>query len=191
MNTSDVQWHLHKIGWPIAVDGSFGPQTKAAVTEFQSGWAFADLLVDGVAGPATQEQLRRCLGMGGAAGRHFAFREFASKGNGWIKVRRVHVRRLDVLRDLFGPIAVTSGYRDPVHNRRVGGATNSQHLYGNGTDCRFISGAPSLAAVKGRQLFAGIGVVRATGRVLHVDSRDLGPNTTGGTPAAPTVWYYA
>lgn len=42
---------------------------------------------------------------------------------------------LDGLRDFLGePIHVTSWYRDPLTNRLVGGAVNSQHMQGNAVD---------------------------------------------------------
>lgn len=34
------------------------------------------------------------------------------------------------------PIAVLSAYRSPAHNRKVGGAKNSQHLHGRALDLR-------------------------------------------------------
>ncbi len=37
MNTKDVQQHLKEIGFPIAVDGAWGPSTETAVTRFQRG----------------------------------------------------------------------------------------------------------------------------------------------------------
>jgi uncharacterized protein YcbK (DUF882 family) len=43
--------------------------------------------------------------------------------------------KLDQLRELVGePIHVTCMYRCPAHNRAVGGATNSRHLYGEAAD---------------------------------------------------------
>lgn len=189
MNTREVQQALKDIGWPITVDGSFGSQTHEAVKEFQNGWAPWDLLVDGMAGPQTHNALRASLAYGGACGAGFYFREFASKGNGWIKIQREHVRALEVYRQRYGPVTILSGYRDPVHNRAVGGKPNSQHLYGNANDI----GNPkaSLSAVRNLKVFSGIGIKKSTGLVLHVDSRHLGPNTTGGTPSSPTVWFYA
>lgn len=42
---------------------------------------------------------------------------------------------LQPARDLLGKaINITSGYRSAEHNRAVGGASNSQHIYGNAVD---------------------------------------------------------
>lgn len=45
-------------------------------------------------------------------------------------------KELDKVRAMCGgrPITVTSWYRDPISNRRVGGVSNSQHLLGWGVD---------------------------------------------------------
>jgi peptidoglycan hydrolase-like protein with peptidoglycan-binding domain len=49
-----VQIALVALGYPIAVDGTYGPRTEAAVRDFQ---AANDLEVDGIAGPDTQSAL--------------------------------------------------------------------------------------------------------------------------------------
>jgi len=180
VNVREIQQALRTIGWPVSVDGQAGPQTKSAVWDFQSGFAFRPLAIDGQAGPQTQEALRECLDKGGKCSAYFAFREFKSKGNGWIKIARLHAFRLDRYREQVGPVSVISGHRDEAHNRKVGGAKDSRHLHGDGTD---IPGARSLDQVRNMRLFTGIGVVRATGRVVHVDSRP-------GDPANPTTWRY-
>ncbi len=42
---------------------------------------------------------------------------------------------LDPMREEYGkPVKVTSGYRDPAYNKRIGGATNSQHMKGQAAD---------------------------------------------------------
>jgi zinc D-Ala-D-Ala carboxypeptidase len=187
MDTKEVQAALRDLGWPIDVDGSFGPTTRQAVLDFQQGFSFDDLLVDGFAGPKTHEALRHCLGGGGKCGSHFAFREFKSKGDGWIKVHRDLVRALDQYRQRYGPTTVVSGHRDLRHNQKVGGAKNSQHLYGTAVD---ITGKASRKAVQDLGLFSGIGYRARDGLVVHVDVRHAGTNTTGGSPAAPTVWQY-
>ena len=45
-----VQAQLNRIGIPVIVDGSFGPQTAAAVRQFQR---FYGLTIDGIVGPET------------------------------------------------------------------------------------------------------------------------------------------
>lgn len=189
MNTSDVQAHLRSLGWPIAVDGSYGPNTFNAVGDFQAAFAFYDLLIDHQAGPATQQALASTLANGGKACAHFALREFKSKGNGWIKVSRVLLRGLDIYRDRYGPTFIVSAYRDPIHNRREGGATNSQHLYGGAVD---IPPVASLDAVRNLRLFSGIGYDSDTRLVRHVDVRGQGgiPATTIGTRLSPMTWDY-
>lgn len=187
INTKEVQAALRELGWPVHVDGSFGPITRQAVLDFQQGFSFHDLLVDGFAGPQTHEALRRSLGAGGRCGNHFAFREFKSKGNGWLKVHRELVRALGGYRRRYGPTTVVSGHRDLRHNQKVGGARNSQHLYGAAAD---IPAVASRSAVQNLRLFCGIGYRARDSLVVHVDVRHAGINTTGGSPAAPTVWRY-
>ena len=47
---------------------------------------------------------------------------------------------LDPAREKLGrPIAVNSGFRCVVHNRKVGGATSSQHMRGEAADIRPVS----------------------------------------------------
>lgn len=42
---------------------------------------------------------------------------------------------LDQFRDYIGkPIVITSSFRNPVHNKSVGGSPTSQHLYGGAID---------------------------------------------------------
>lgn len=51
---------------------------------------------------------------------------------------------LDPLREAWGaPIIVTSGYRCGRLNKAVGGATKSQHLYGQAADIRTVSDKPA------------------------------------------------
>ena len=49
---------------------------------------------------------------------------------------------LQKIRDHFGrPVVITSGYRTAAHNKSVGGAAYSQHLYGRAADIR-VQGIP-------------------------------------------------
>lgn len=170
----------------MQVDGVFGPQTRAAVRDFQRGYTFEALGSSGRAGPKTRAALRACVADGGRCSEHFRFREFRSKGDGWIKVDSALVRGLERYRSLLGkPVTIVSGYRDPAHNAAVGGASSSQHLFGNAAD---IPPALPLARVRDLRAFSGIGVDARTGLVRHVDVRHRGPNPTGGTLANPTVF---
>src|SRR5690606_2527900 len=49
-----LQVALISIGYPIALDGTYGPATEAAVTDFQRQ---TGLEIDGIAGPQTQGAL--------------------------------------------------------------------------------------------------------------------------------------
>lgn len=54
-----------------------------------------------------------------------------------VKIDPELARRLQRLRDEAGvPLVITSGYRCPEHNKNVGGASNSQHLYGTAADLK-------------------------------------------------------
>lgn len=47
---------------------------------------------------------------------------------------------LDPIREAWGaPIIVSSGYRCPALNKRIGGVANSQHLYGQAADIKTVS----------------------------------------------------
>lgn len=188
MDARELQHALAEIGWPLDVDGNVGPQTRRAVADFQRGYAWAPLDADGVAGPLTRAAIEYSLANGGACCQWFTFREFASKGDGWIRVAAALAWGLDRFRErVGGPVSLVSGYRDPARNRAVGGASSSQHLYGNAADVPQVLDADEVAALGA---FSGIGIVRATGMVAHVDVRHLGPNTTGGSIGDPTTWFY-
>lgn len=84
---------------------------------------------------------------------------------------RGHVRRLEAYRAKVGtPVRIVSGCRCKRRNEEVGGATSSQHLFGAASD---IEGLVSLAQREQMHLFAGLGFQASTGKVVHVDSRDL------------------
>ena len=52
-------------------------------------------------------------------------------------------KNLQVLRDeVKKPIAITSGYRSPAHNRAIGGASASKHLLGQAADFKIPGMTP-------------------------------------------------
>jgi len=78
------------------------------------------------------------------------------------------VRSLERLRTLRQgkPLKIISGYRTTVHNREIGGAKRSQHLYGRAADIPYGYATLQEARDAG---FRGIGT---KGRfAIHVDVR--------------------
>ena len=79
---------------------------------------------------------------------------------------------LQKVRDILNrPIIITSGYRSPAHNRAVGGATNSQHLYAKAADCRMVGiNTEVFRTYLARYTkFNGFGIAP---NFVHVDTRD-------------------
>jgi GH25 family lysozyme M1 (1,4-beta-N-acetylmuramidase) len=198
MTVREVQRALRRIGWPLKVDGVRGPATVGAVMDFQRGYvgggrAVARLTRDGVVGPKTAMAIAWSLANDGRVSPHFRWVEFRSKetscnGNRWIKTHRALVAGLERYREMVGhPVEIVSGYRDPAKNRCEGGASQSQHMFANGADLVPEVGVDRVRALRA---FSGIGFQGASGLVRHVDVRAVGPNFTGGSVAAPTVWRY-
>ena len=109
---------------------------------------------------------------------NFDPKEIASKGDGSIKIRKESLKRLQTLRHLYGkPLILTSAYRDPNHNRRVGGATNSQHVAGRAFDIviRSTEMGRELERLAKEVDFTAIGRYK---NFIHVDDR--APKANGG-----------
>jgi hypothetical protein len=108
---------------------------------------------------------------------------------------------LERLRAAVGrPLGLVSAWRNPAHNRRVGGARSPAHLWcaselraiqsrlmpgahlfaGRAAD--FNRGYIRVADCRDLRLFSGIG--HREGWVTHVDVR------TTGSPDNPSVWEY-
>jgi hypothetical protein len=110
----------------------------------------------------------------------FSPREIASKGEGEILIDDQALDKLQALRDALGkPLVLTSAYRSPAHNKRVGGAKNSRHMQGDAFDVRMENHDPhefeSAARTAG---FTGFGYYPKSG-FMHVDT---GPARSWGTP---------
>ena len=76
----------------------------------------------------------------------FRVREFRCKdGSDKILIDTDLADLLQQIRDAFGrPVTINSAYRTPTHNKRVGGASNSQHVKGTAADIR-VQGIPPFA----------------------------------------------
>lgn len=78
--------------------------------------------------------------------------------------------RLQVVRDLLRkPIKINSGWRSPEYNRSVGGAENSQHLYGKAADIVVVGMSPKDVHEFLHNWTGGLGKYPT---FTHVDIRD-------------------
>jgi zinc D-Ala-D-Ala carboxypeptidase len=118
----------------------------------------------------------------------FSPREIACKGTGKVLVNEDALDKLQALRDrLRKPLVLTSAYRSPEHNRRVGGAKNSRHMLGDAFDVRMDNHAPHEFEAAARAVgFTGFGYYPKSG-FMHIDT---GPARTWGTPwpKTATAW---
>lgn len=65
-------------------------------------------------------------------------------------------RALEPIRERFGPIRVTSGFRCKKLNDKIGGAMDSAHLYGCAADIQAINGASPTEIVSWVVMESGI-----------------------------------
>lgn len=110
---------------------------------------------------------------------NFSPRELACKSTGQLLVDETALDMLQKLRDLLGiPLLITSAYRSPEHNARVGGAKNSYHMKGVAFDVRMENQDPDVFEMAAREVgFRGFGYYPKQG-FMHID---LGPARTWGT----------
>ena len=157
-----------------AIDGAIGPQTRAAVLEFQRA---EGLTADGSPGPLTQERLLDAVANGRFRAeyaqtqdeptgtfwdgiRYFTRAEFRCPcgrcGGFPVEPDETLVRLADRGREHFGsPANVSSGVQCQAHNDELSGsAKNSYHLRGKAMDfaVRGVSGSKLLAYVKTQQV---------------------------------------
>jgi len=81
--------------------------------------------------------------------------------------------RLQALRNALGrPLIITSAYRTPEHNARVGGAKKSMHLLGRAFDVVMTNHDPRKFEIAARTAgFHGIGIYGKQG-FMHIDTRE-------------------
>jgi uncharacterized protein YcbK (DUF882 family) len=85
-------------------------------------------------------------------------------------------KNLQVLRDeVKKPIKITSGYRDPSFNKKIGGATQSRHITGQAADLKIEGYTPKQVAAiiekliaSGKMKQGGLGIYKTW---IHYDIR--------------------
>lgn len=101
-------------------------------------------------------------------------KEFRSRdGADKILVDEKLVKLLQKMRNKFGEIKISSAYRTAVYNKRVGGVSNSQHLYGLAADVTIKDNRKLLEAAQYAEKigFKGVGLDEKYQNFLHLDTR--------------------
>jgi hypothetical protein len=190
---------LAALGWRVDSDA----RLVQAIRDFQIGYTFGpDLKVDGDDGPATRAALALVMGRLKAglktASANFNFTEFRCACGGAdqscrrIWVHRELVRACERYRAKVGPLDIVRGCRCPTENRRVGGKSSSQHLFGTGADLKVF--AVTVSMLRSWGIASGIG--HYDQYVRHIDVRHVWGNSDPvrnyykSTIANPATWPY-
>jgi Peptidase M15 len=82
-------------------------------------------------------------------------------------------KNMEIVRDRFGPLEITSWYRPKALNKRVGGASKSQHIRGLAVDFRSATGKHSLGEIYAwcNKRFPNEGLAIKPGVFCHMDWR--------------------
>ena len=106
--------------------------------------------------------------------KHFSSKEFENSTDKEFFIDPILLQKLDLVREDFGEsITVTSGYRSPAHNAKIGGSSSSQHCLGKAADIRPTSGSKEKLDklyLICEKYFEAVGDGRVKG-FIHVDTR--------------------
>jgi zinc D-Ala-D-Ala carboxypeptidase len=199
------QLQIRVAGYPaygavIAIDGIYGPATRAAVARFQAAYGLVD---DGVARATTFTRLY-ALQDDDCTPVNFSYTELNDCNTSWAggNVSAATARanalltmwKLQAMRHALGDqsIRVTSGFRSVACNQAVGGASSSRHLYGDAADLG--AGPHTLCRLAQRARYHGFNGILgpgypAHGDHVHVDGRGgrFWSASTCGVASAPSA----
>lgn len=195
MTMKQVQNLLQYLGYYEGVpDDKYGPLTRQATEEFQI--AYATIGVDGIPGPEVEAALIDAVSTGKYFKGEQQTQDIPDYGESWDSIKyfkreEFHckcgkycngypvepdlgmVRIADAIRERLGaPVRVNSGIRCEDHNRAVGGASGSQHLYGKAADLQKPSGVtPSRMAEIAEDIMGDTGGIGIYSWGIHIDNR--------------------
>jgi len=112
----------------------------------------------------------------GDLSKHFSRSEFACKcGCGFNTVDKELLELVELVRELNGnvPLTPNSGCRCTNYNRRVGGGTKSQHLYGRAADLPVRD--PKTVYSQLTRIYPDTMGFGLYSKFIHVDCRTFGP----------------
>ena len=106
---------------------------------------------------------------------NFRVKEFACEdGSDVIFIAPALVTILQKVRTHFGKaVTINSAYRTPTHNKKVGGAAYSQHLYGTAADIVVKGVAPKTVAAYLEKLMPSKGGIGIYNNFVHCDVREV------------------
>lgn len=187
MTIKQKQCLLAYLGYYVGdIDGKWGTLSQTATRAFQKD--FGGITVDGKAGTETQKALKHAVAYGMPVKesqvnfwdgiKYFKRSEFACKcgrcGGFPVEPDEDLVRLLEKIREHFNaPVTISSGIRCKAHNSSpaVGGATNSQHLYGTAADIKVKGVDPAKVVAYAETLLSGTGGIGTYNTFTHVDVR--------------------
>ena len=105
---------------------------------------------------------------------NFKVKEFAcTDGSDPIFIAPELVEVLQKIRTHFGKaVKINSAYRTPTRNKKVGGAAQSQHLYGTAADIKITGVSPKRVALYAETLMPNSGGIGIYSNFTHIDVRE-------------------